>query len=119
MSHTDTLILLLTVSLVAGLALWQWQPAEHAAGAVVWLDGEAIHHLDLSRDTRLSVQGPIGTTAVQVHAGRIRVTESPGPRQICVRAGWLQSPGDTAVCLPNRVIVEVTGEDPRFDAINQ
>lgn len=113
------LILALSLTLVAGLALWQWRPAGNATGAIVWLEDEPTHHLDLSRDARVSVQGPAGVTAVRVHAGRIRVTASPGARQICVRAGWLQSPGETAICLPNRVIVEVTGEDPRFDAINQ
>lgn len=119
MSRTDTVILALSLALVATLAVWQWRPAGVGAGAVVWLEGNAVHRLDLSRDTQVRVEGPAGVTEVQVEAGRVRVAASPGPRQICVRAGWMESPGETAVCLPNRVVVEVTGEDPRFDAINQ
>lgn len=119
MSRTDAAILVLSIMLVAVLAAWQWRPAEMATWVSVWLDGDLVEQMELATDTSVDIHGPAGTTRVTVEAGRVRVTESPGRRQLCVRDGWLQSPGDTAVCLPNRVIVEVTGEDPQFDAINQ
>ena len=50
--------------------------------------------------------------------GRVRVLKSPGPYQVCMRAGWLRDSGESAVCLPNQVVVQVTGPNPRFDSIN-
>lgn len=56
-------------------------------------------------DRSIAVPGPLGITQVEIRAGRVRVAADPGPQQICVRQGWL-SPGQTALCLPNRVSVE-------------
>ncbi len=56
-------------------------------------------------DRSIAVPGPLGITQVEIRAGRVRVLADPGPQQICVRQGWLL-PGQTALCLPNRVSVE-------------
>jgi len=45
---------------------------------------------------------------VLVEKGRIRFKETNCPDQICVRTGWLENPGDYAVCLPNKAIVNIT-----------
>jgi adenosylhomocysteinase len=38
----------------------------------------------------------------------------PGPRQYCVRQGWLARPGEIAICAPNQVSVEIRGPTIRF-----
>ncbi|MDR2753564.1 MAG: NusG domain II-containing protein [Oscillospiraceae bacterium] len=55
--------------------------------------------------------------AVAVNGQRARVVSSPCRDKRCVRAGWLKAPGDTAVCLPQKVIVEirVAKKDIQFD----
>lgn len=53
----------------------------------------------------IDVPGPLGITQVEIRDGRVRVQADPGPRQVCVRQGWL-APGETALCLPNRVTVQ-------------
>lgn len=56
-------------------------------------------------DRLIAVPGPLGETVVEIRAGRVRVQTDPGPHQLCVKQGWLL-PGQTAICLPNRVSVE-------------
>ncbi|MGQ9685279.1 MAG: NusG domain II-containing protein [Thiobacillaceae bacterium] len=53
----------------------------------------------------IDVPGPLGITQVEIRDGQVRVRADPGPRQVCVRQGWL-APGETALCLPNRVTVQ-------------
>lgn len=35
--------------------------------------------------------------------------------QVCVRSGAIDSPGETIVCLPHKVIVEITTKDNTHD----
>jgi hypothetical protein len=42
--------------------------------------------------------------------GRITVIEANCPDRDCVKRGWLKKPGDSAVCLPHRLVIRLTGE---------
>jgi len=51
----------------------------------------------------------VNGVTIEVAEGKARVMESPCRDKICVHAGRLERPGDVAVCLPRRVIVEIRG----------
>ncbi|SEO92965.1 NusG domain II-containing protein [Aquisalimonas asiatica] len=109
MTRVDGGLLLAAVLFVAGLYALLWQPGDTGRTARVSVDGDVVTTLDLRRDGEHTVTGRLGKTRLQVADGRIRVTESPGARQLCVRDGWLTRAGASTVCLPNRVVVEITG----------
>lgn len=94
--------------------VWQGGIADKA---VVRRDGEVVAELDLSRRRSLEVAGAIGTTVIAVEPGRARVAADPGPRQYCVRQGWLQRPGEIAICAPNHVSLQITGRGHGFDSL--
>ncbi len=85
-----------------------WQ-AGVAEKAIIRRGGEVFSELDLSRNRRLDVPGPLGMTTVVVEKRRVRVASDPGPRQYCVRQGWLARAGEIAICAPNQVSVEIQG----------
>lgn len=124
MSHrrltvADTAVLVLAVATVTTLyaALWSGNGAQ-GEQATVWVAGEHRHTLPLSQARTLRVEGPLGESIIEVDRGRVRVADSPGRQRRCVKAGWLSSSGESAICLPNQVVVKVTGGEPRFDSIN-
>lgn len=117
MSRTDSLICLAAALAVAAAYALLWQPARGAHTASVWVAGEERMRLPLDRDQRIDVEGPLGVSVVEVRDGRARVAQSPGPRQICVRLGWLQNSGESAICLPNQVVLRLEG-DGGFDSMN-
>lgn len=94
---------------------WQAGVAERA---VVKRGGEVFSELDLSRNRRVEVPGPLGITTVVVDKRRVRVASDPGPRQYCVRQGWLAHPGEIAICAPNQVSVEIKGGRPTYDSLS-
>jgi len=51
----------------------------------------------------------VNGVVIEIGGGRARVTDSPCRDRLCMRAGWLERPGDVAICLPQRVIVEIRG----------
>ena len=105
----------LALAVLASFPLvWQEGVAEKA---VVRRDGEVIAELDLSRKRTLEVAGAIGTTVIAVEPGRARVAADPGPRQYCVRQGWLKRPGEIAICAPNHVSLQIAGRKKGFDSL--
>jgi len=94
---------------------WQGDVAEKA---VVKRGGEVFAELDLSRNRQIDVPGPLGITTVRVEKRRVRVVSDPGPRQYCVRQGWLARPGEIAICAPNQVSVQVQGGKEVYDSVS-
>jgi hypothetical protein len=95
--------------------LWHGGPADKA---VVKLDGTVVQELPLNMHKRVEVQGPIGTTVIEVEPGRARVFSDPGPRQYCVRQGWLTQANSVAICAPNHVSLALVGKKPGYDSLN-
>jgi hypothetical protein len=58
-------------------------------------------------DTTFSVEGPLGTTVVEVKQGQVRVLSSPCPEHICMNTGWISKPGGIIVCMPNGIVVRI------------
>ena len=80
--------------------------------------GEVFAEADLSRNRRVNVPGPLGVTEIAIENGRVRVVADPGPRQYCVRQGWLARPGEIAICAPNQVSVQVLGGKTVYDSLS-
>jgi hypothetical protein len=107
---------------VAGLAvaasfplLWRGGPADRA---VIRLDGRVVAEYPLDAARRVDVAGPLGITVVEIQPGRARVLSDPGPRQYCVRQGWLSRGGAVAICAPNHVSLLLTGGQADYDSLN-
>jgi len=78
------------------------------AGALLLLRGTGagkVYVNGAAASEGMSING----VAVEIDGGRARVADSTCRDKLCVRAGWLERPGDVAVCLPQRVIVEIRG----------
>ena len=95
--------------------VWQGGPAEKA---VIKRGGEVFAELDLSRNREIDVPGPLGITLVAVEKRRVRVVSDPGPRQYCVRQGWLERAGEIAICAPNQISVQVMGGKEAYDSLS-
>ncbi len=54
---------------------------------------------------------------ILIEKGRIRYLESDCPNKVCVNTGWLEKPGDTAVCIPNRTFIKIEGEKNKIDGV--
>jgi hypothetical protein len=113
----DWLVFLAGAALVAASVPLFWQGGI-ADKAIVRQDGRVFAEIDLRGRRDLLVPGPLGNTQIAVEPGRVRVVADPGPRQYCVRQGWLMRPGEIAICAPNRVSVQVAGRSKVYDSIS-
>ncbi len=113
----DFLTLGVVVFFIAWLCVALWK--QGAGGAlVVRSKGAVISELSLLRNRTLAIDGPLGTTVVEVKNQRARIARDPSPKQYCVRQGWLQHAGEIALCLPNQVSIEIDASQNRVDSLN-
>ena len=61
--------------------------------------------------------GTMGTTVIEVQPGRARVASDPGPRQYCVRQGWLTQPNAIAICAPSHISLSIAGRASSHDSL--
>lgn len=112
---------ILVVLLGAGACVWSgmslWQGGAPDA-AIVRAAGRVVAEADLGSARMIEVQGPLGTTVIEIEPGRARVAADPGPRQYCVRQGWLSRAGAVAICAPNQVSLTLTGRGADYDSLN-
>lgn len=104
------LLFIAAILLAAGLAFlfFRPQPSESLSRAEISVDGETVMELDLSEDQVLTVDGAGGGyNRIQVRDGAVSVLEASCPDKVCVHTGTVRYPGETIVCLPNRMIITV------------
>lgn len=77
-----------------------------------------VRDIDLRQPQTVSFLGQRGEVVLEVAAQRIRVRSSVCPNQFCVKQGFVSRPGQMLVCVPNRLVVLITGAQQNdLDAI--
>lgn len=118
----DGAVIALVVVLSAVIALLLFQGASSSITAtshleaVLTVSGEEVWRTslsELSAPKTHKVTVAAGSLTVLEEAGKVCVQSSDCPDQICVRTGWLSFAGQTAVCLPLKVVLKVISVDSK------
>lgn len=91
----------------AGLSGAGDQAAGEALYAVVQNTEGYRAVLPLDDDASVAVESDRGTNVIEVAGGRVRCAKSDCSNQICVDTGWVSQVGQTIVCLPHELTVQV------------
>jgi hypothetical protein len=109
----DFVIALAATALVAATAVLAYGPGGGQDSLVIkGVQGEWVYPLAADRD--IEVQGPLGSTIVEIRDKQAFIEDSPCPNKTCIAAGAISKPGQWVACLPNEVVLRVEGR--RADA---
>lgn len=115
------IILVLSMVIIAAAAFLIINYAVKKDGryAVIKVDGQEIKTLDLNREeTTIEVNGyQGGVNRIVIKDGKVSMTEADCPDELCVKTGKISRTGETIVCLPHRVVVEIKGSQ-KDDAVD-
>lgn len=102
-------VIIIAVILLAAVLLLALRSKEIGKTAVIRVDGKEYKTLNLECEekTELTVNGVL----IVCGGGEIYIKESTCRDRVCVNAGHLTKKGQSAVCVPNRVSVEIKGND--------
>ena len=103
------LFLWLVLALVGGsltLLFWSVRPA--AATVDVRVGGQVQASYPLTEDRVVTVQGVGGgTNELHIQQGQVWLSEATCPDKLCVKQGSIHRDGDSIICLPNQVVIEL------------
>ena len=81
-------------------------------------DGVLLEEIERDKVTgpySFTLKDGSGTNTVLVEKGRIRISEADCPDQICVNQGYISDGTVPIVCLPHKLIIEITGAEGDLD----
>lgn len=87
-------------------------PNSSSLTAQVSVDGEVIASFPLTEDTEYTYTFSDGDyNSFRVEDDQICIYEASCPDQLCVKQGWISQAGETIVCLPHKLVVEIIADD--------
>jgi hypothetical protein len=118
----DVLIVLLVVALSVFLISRSIAGAGGTSGleASISVNGKEVMTRSLQNgNEQIAIEGYRGESYIEISEGRVRMVDSDCPDKLCVRTGWISRPGESIVCLPNKVVIEIKSGEGGPDAINR
>ena len=91
--------------------------AEGPKYAEITRNGRVEAEIALSEERRYRPEASPGVE-IAVENGTVGFVRSDCPDKICVHAGFFSTPGRSAVCLPNRIVVRVVTRVPDADEVD-
>lgn len=79
--------------------------------AVIRVDGKEYGTYPLDRDEEITIDTALGHNRIRISSGSVCMLETDCPDGYCARQGAVSRNGDTIVCLPHRVVVEIRAGD--------
>lgn len=112
-------IVLITVAGFLGTYFYRSFNKTKSKIAVIKQDGKVIKRINLSNvkeNEELTISnGDKHYNKIQITNNAIYISEADCPDQVCVKTGAVSEPGDTIVCLPNKLIIAIEGEKVNND----
>lgn len=107
----DVLFLAGVLLIGAVFALIFFLCQKEGARVQIWVAGELMETLDLSEDCTYQIQGvKEGTNVLVIQDGEAWMQEASCPDGLCVNMGTIKRNGQSIICLPNQVVVEVVDQ---------
>lgn len=110
MKKNDFLLIICVLVLAGGVFLWNnWIGGQAGGKVVAYVDGETYATYDLHESASYVVDTKRGQNIFVVEDGKVKMKEADCPDGLCVKQGAISKTGETIVCLPNRVVIEIEG----------
>ena len=109
-------ILVFTAAVVFRSSISALQAPSEKKTASVYHEGVLLQRVDLGTNQEIGLLD--GKMRIRVEDEKIAVVETHCPRKVCMHMGWIRHPGETILCAPYKIAIEIEAEgDPLVDAV--
>lgn len=115
MKKADLKLILAICILCAVFFIWRGITQSMGKTVVIEVDGELWGTYSLSRNQTIQIND---TNVLVIEDGEAYMTEASCPDGLCISQGHISVSGTMIVCLPNRVVVQVTDTDDNEDGLD-
>lgn len=102
-------IIFISIFLLFGIAIliWTYGAKQETCMVRVQVDGEEIENFSLSKSCTYKIKSTQGINLLRIEDGSVWLEEADCPDQICVNTGKIKYVGQSIICLPHKVVVEI------------
>lgn len=112
-------IILACALIAVGLAISYIFSFGQSEGDIVKIicNGRFFGSYSLNEDREISIDRNDHINKVTINNGTVSMSFSDCKGQDCVQQGIISKSGETIICLPNKIVVEITGVDKHYDTV--
>ena len=112
-------VILALALIVIGLAMSWFFSFGQAAGSelVITRGGTVFGTYSLAEDRTIEVKQDSHINKITIKNGHVSMSFSDCPGQDCIQQEAISHTGETIVCLPNRILLEISGNTRQYDTI--
>ncbi|MGL5244748.1 MAG: NusG domain II-containing protein [Sarcina sp.] len=81
--------------------------------AVISINGDVYKKISLSEhfgQDEFRIESEYGINKISIKENQIIVLEASCADSVCMKQGYISKPGESIVCLPNKLIIEIKGD---------
>ncbi len=103
----------IAVVLVLSAAGFLFLNTKHAQGSrvVITVGGSEYGTYPLASDKVIEIKSENGSNTVAIENGSVYMKDADCPDRYCVKQGRITDSGDSVICLPHKLVVEVCASD--------
>lgn len=92
---------------------------EKSSKVEIYVDGTLKYIYPLQKEERdIFVDTVLGGVNVKFKDNMVRVTSSNSPKKINVKRGWISSPGEVIIGIPDRLLIKIVGDKKDEDGLD-
>ena len=115
----DIILFFLLIALSIGLTAASFAISGQGGSRVlVTVEGKEFGTYDLNRDQTVDIKSGDHINRIIIEDGTVRMVEANCHNHVCIQQGKKSRVNETIICLPNRVMVRITGEEAEVDAVS-
>jgi hypothetical protein len=115
----DILIFILAIAFVVFLFKHYWFSNPNSVEFVsIQVNNQPSKIYPALTHQRINIITNKGKSEIEIKNGRVRFTHSTCHSQQCILHGWIDKAGETLVCLPNQISIQLVGRKSEFDALS-
>ena len=115
----DILLFVILIAFSIGLTAVSFAVGSDSGSKVlVTVNGVTYGTYDLATDQEVKIESDGHLNKIVIEDGTVRMVEANCHNHVCIQEGKISRANETIICLPNRVMVRITGEEADIDAVS-
>ena len=118
----EKVLWIIILGVAVALFLFLKFSANDGEQVIVKVDKKEIARYDLNTDREVVIEGKDGgKNTLVIKDGKAYIKDATCPDKLCEHQGKIHMVGQSLICLPNRVVIEITDDnkDEEFDGISK
>lgn len=121
MSHKKQNVIFIIILLIASFAMLFFvimgKQRQKGYKVLIYVNGTLVQEVSLEVEAEIVIHGNPGDNVLVIRDRKAYMKEASCENHVCIQQGEVSRNGETIICMPNQIIVEVSAEKQEIDAV--